>query len=315
MPHSSENPGERMVSRGFGLAYFGVFVGGFFAGFGWLLSWGDVGLLMVWLTFIALFVVAGVGLIVVGNLRAREYARQQKEGAVRRDQLERIEHNRQVQESLRSTLQHNTRVARDLFVQMPQLLAAAERSLDHAEQHFGDGAFFPFWDSVEEAMRNLGRFAESADEIRSSAQTYQQAALTYLGVTEPFSVSLEAVTKLQVGEETSARMDRIVLQAHRVYEFANIYGQKRTHAILIAGFTELGNAISNMSAHLALSLDQLQASVTEMNANLGSRLDDTRYSHQQLHQQVVSAASDQMWHQKEAMKLLDDIRRGHKPLL
>jgi len=64
----------------------------------------------------------------------------------------------------------------DLFKSMPMLLSSAEKELDQAEKYFDDGAFVPFWSSVETATKILAQFDELIGDLKKKVSCYTEAA-------------------------------------------------------------------------------------------------------------------------------------------
>lgn len=143
-----------------------------------------------------------------------------------------------------------------LFESMPEHLRTAEAHLDQAEVDFADGAFAPFWDSVEMAVQALGRFDESVALIKQHALSHADLVtdhkrndynivnknkLTHPGLVEKwqrdiyngdppaFPLASQSVAALAVGTDTSRRMNAIVRKAQRDFQFATIYEQRKTN--------------------------------------------------------------------------------------
>lgn len=131
--------------------------------------------------------------------------------------------------------------------------------LDAAEAEFAEGAFAPFWDAIEMAVRHLGDADAEMARIAGSIREYQQV----LGVLD------EEPPPLVVGVLPSAapitdRLRGIVRRAQKSFEFATIYEQRRTNQILIAGFTSLGEAIERVGDRLAENLEELGTRLDEL---------------------------------------------------
>lgn len=63
---------------------------------------------------------------------------------------------------------------------------------------------------------------------------------------------------------TAERMKAIVRKAQRSFQFATIYEQRKTNQILIAGFTNLAEALDQMAYRITDSIDNLTNSVDVM---------------------------------------------------
>lgn len=118
--------------------------------------------------------------------------------------------------------------------------------LDAAEAEFAEGAFAPFWDAVENAVRHLGEADAEMKKIAESMGQYRQ--LLGLLDQEPPALVLGV---LPSGTPTSDRLRSLVRRGQKSFRFATIYEQRRTNQILIAGFTSLGEALDRIGDRLA----------------------------------------------------------------
>jgi len=167
------------------------------------------------------------------------------------------------------------------FEQMPAQLRSAEGHLDQAERDFAEGAFAPFWDSVEKAAFALGGFEERVRKIERNSLQYISVvknATRYEIKAPVFSVSSASGPKLRIASETSKRMSGIVRNAQRNFQFSVIYEQRKTNQILVAGFQHLAQALEEMTWRITQSIDDLSASVRSMSATLN---DSLRQIHEQ----------------------------------
>jgi len=207
-----------------------------------------------------------------------------------------------------------------VFESIPEHLRTAEDHLDQAEIDFAEGVFAPFWDSIEKAALTLGRFDEGVRKINHSSSQY--AALTRQYDADPprFPLSTQSVKKLTVGTATAERMKRIVRTAQRNYHFASIYEQRKTNQILVAGFTNLAQALDEMTWRITTSIDGLASSVDSMASTLNesilsmhSRIDDIAEMTAKHHQTVSKESSERATREKKVVAMLDNIQRHRRP--
>jgi len=182
-----------------------------------------------------------------------------------------------------------------LFYFMPRYLSAAEQHLDQAESDFADGAFAPFWDSIENAAKALGRFDEGVRHINYNSSHYISLIEKYEDAPPEFPLARQSVEKLGVGTTTAERMQAIVRKAQRNFQFATIYEQRKTNQILVAGFTDLAQALNEMTWHITASIDNLASSVDGMKSALNESM--------QANQSRLG----------EVLEMLDNIQRGRRP--
>jgi len=140
---------------------------------------------------------------------------------------------------------------------MPGQLVEGEEALNQAEADFAEGAFAPFWDSIEKVAGSLGRFDEAVRQISSDSIQYSTLAKTFEGKPPKFPVARQSASKLTVGTATAERMKAIVRKAQRNFQFATIYEHRKTNKILVAGFTNLAQALDQMTSRITSSIDDL----------------------------------------------------------
>lgn len=209
-----------------------------------------------------------------------------------------------------------------IFESMPTHLRAAEQYLDQAEIDFADDAFAPFGDSIENAAKTLGRFDEGVCGITNNSSRYTELIKKYENTPPIFPLAPQSVSKLGVGTATAERMKAIVRTAQRNFQFAVIYEQRKTNQILVAGFTNLAQALDRMTWRITSSINDLAGSVDIMTSTLNdsmhaihSRVDDIAQSSAQRHREASKEASERVAREKKVLDMLDNIQRGRKPLL
>jgi hypothetical protein len=209
-----------------------------------------------------------------------------------------------------------------LFELLPKHLIAAEQHLDQAEIDFAEGAFAPFWDSIEKTAKTLGCFDEGVHHIKENTSRYTYLIKKYENTPPDFSLAPESVAKLGVATATAERMKAIVWKAQRNFQFATIYEQRKTNKILVAGFTNLAHALDQMTSQIVDSIDSLTCSVDGMASTFNesvcairSRMDDISETTVQHHKELMKRASEQAKREREALKMLDNIQRDRRPSL
>ncbi len=199
------------------------------------------------------------------------------------------------------------------FESIPRDLMTAEELLDVAESDFQDSAFAPFWDSIEQAMRKLGAVDGNIKLIADCSNQYKVLTRSYDGPPPPFPVDPDSVNRLATANGTVWRLKEIVRKAQRNYQFASIYEQRKTNDILIAGFTNLGEAIQGVGSRLEQSmgilgeqLNDLSSSMAVMNKKVVGAIKDADAT-------VQTTMADQAARQEKANKMLDNIQRHRTP--
>jgi hypothetical protein len=206
------------------------------------------------------------------------------------------------------------------FERVPLQLQSAENFLDQAESDYVEGAFAPFWDSVEKAALALAGFDEGVRKIEGNSKNYIDLVTQYRGKTPVFAVSPSSVPSLALASETSKRMNGIVRKAQRNFEFSVIYEQRKTNQILVAGFRNLAQALEEMTWRITSSLDDLRNSVDGMHSSLNASLS-------RIHEQTerIAAATEgyradfaresvgRGAREQKVLEMLDNIQRKRYP--
>lgn len=220
---------------------------------------------MEWMSLIA-------GIIVLAKLisRATEKEKQRQAAMAKRKAEEEalVRRHKEEQERYRTQMIYYGDQALDRFESLPKHLSTAERHLNQAEVDFADGAFAPFWDSIEEAAKALGHFDEGVRGINDNASRYTKLINTYEGTPPEFSLERQSVAKLGGGTGSAERMRAVVRKARPNFQFATIYEQRKTNQILVAGFKSLAHALGEMTKQITASIDDLASSVDGMTSTL-----------------------------------------------
>lgn len=191
---------------------------------------------------------AVIGIIVAivrDRQKSAEERRQREAEAAAREAIEeaRRRHHREQQQGLRKRLETLGEESIAFFEGIPTHLRTAEEHLDQAEADFAAGVFAPFWDSVENAARKLAQFDESVRTIQGNSSTYVGLVKQYEAAPPRWPLSPQSVEKLTIGTATADRMKGIVRRAQGNFQFAMIYEQRKTNQLLVAGFTNLAQAL------------------------------------------------------------------------
>jgi len=155
---------------------------------------------------------------------------------------------------------------------LPKDLTSADRCLDKAQTEFDDNVYSYFWEAVEQAIQHLGAYSDRIADIQTKADKYEQVTKLMSGPSPAFVVDSGASASLNAATRVSERMDNIVRAALKKFEFANIYEQRRTAHILVAGFTNLGQAINQMGAHISSAVSSLSSSISHMEDSITIQL-------------------------------------------
>jgi len=168
----------------------------------------------------------------------------------RRDYLKR-------QNDYQNMLLENNKCALDCFEKLPVLLKKAVEYLDIANNDFKDRAFAPFWDSVEQATVALGQYAEQVNNISACASNHVRLTSFFNGVLIDFLVEEKASNSVKEIEFVNKKLEVIVRNAQRDFQFAMIYEQRKTNKLLQIGFATLAEALNKLSSRMENSINML----------------------------------------------------------
>lgn len=159
-----------------------------------------------------------------------------------------------------------------LFEAIPRHLESAEKHLDQAESDFSDSAFSPFWDSIENAVKNLDAVSQCIKQIKNNYFRYADLIKCQEEGSQKFPIARQSFDKLVVSTTPVERLQAIVRTAQRDFHFSTIYEQRKTNKILTAGFTTLAQALDNMTLQLTESINNLTSSVDSITSTLNESI-------------------------------------------
>lgn len=257
-------------------------------------------------------------------------AKEEKKEAKRQDaeqerRLQAEERERLEQNNIQSSLVRTAEASLNLFESMPVCLLTSEQFLDQAERDFGEGAFSPFWSSIEKAMAQLGAFDDGVRLIATNINSFGELTKRYKATSPQFPIAIDSVRSMAAANTTVERLNTIVRKAQRNFQFATIYEQRKTNQLLAAGFTTLAQALDGMGQRIASSIDSLGGQISEMSDMLesslgaiGKQLQATNESLTEsinaLHSTTKTAASESKVRADRQWEALDNIQRHRKPV-
>lgn len=318
-----KNIGEAIwdgLAFGVGGSVIGTLIGclGAFGSFGVFASWEELSGYIKNGAFLGFAAGAVIGLIYGIIKSSRDEAERLR--ALEAAESQRLQRHKEGQQGLREQMLAQGEHSIKLFELMPKHLDSAEKWLDRAEADFAEGAFVPFWDSIETAAKMLARFNEGVRQIDDHSSCYINLIGDYEATPPQFPLTRKSVEKLSVGTVTAERMNAIVRAAQCNFQFAHIYGQRKTNQILIKGFTNLAQALEEMTWQITSSIDGLADSVHVMTSTLDESLraihstaDDIAEMTERHHGELMEKASQTAERERTALEMLDNIQRGRRP--
>lgn len=205
--------------------------------------------------------------LIVRTLRRRAELRRQERERLQREEVERRRRQRQAalenrqkeeahkqrQAQLAQSLEHAVSQSRSLLPMLTTSLAQASQRLTQAKQEYADGAFAPFWVAIEKTSAALEAYSVAIATIEKNALDYRELKAEF-GGNPP---SLHVVTAYPDPTRIVNQMKALVLKARRDFQFAAIYDQRRTDALLQVGLMRLASALDGLGTRFANAIGNL----------------------------------------------------------
>ena len=232
----------------------------------------------------------GIALLIVlcawWNIHKKNQARE-----LAKREAQKAQENRQL--SLRNQSNELIASTKSVISKLPSDIDAGERALDDAEVEFQEGAFAPFWDAIERAINHLGYFDRNVQTIVNNSKIYIMLTAD-LEIDQHF-LDL-SINDMPDARNTSSRLQNIVRQAQKNFQFATIYEQRKTNQILVAGFGSLAEALNNMSYRIEESISCLSDTISVSFEKQGAILRDIRDQSQDIKVAIESNGKSRQEH-------------------
>jgi Ca2+/Na+ antiporter len=225
------------------------------------------------------------------------------EEALRREQQQYELRQQYVHQALLGYVTKSTVV----FDTLPAEINIAENALYKAEEEFADGAFAPFWDAVEVAATHLAKYYQGIELILLYSNDYKKRQNELDSTPPEYRLN---INRLPDATRAAERMQSIVRHAQKNFQFATIYEQRKTNQLLVAGFQNLGQALSEMTFRIESSMEALSQSFSVSMSNLAS---NNQSSAKAIQDQLASESSARRDHERRELEMLDNIQRRRKP--
>jgi len=143
---------------------------------------------------------------------------------------------------------------------IPYQLNTAKNALEKIKFEFKENALIPFWDEIENFVEVMNSYQDSLQIIETNQKTYYSIInSTENDFPKEFPTKIDQTIPLQLINDFKS----IQREAFKKFEFANLWEQRKTQKILAFGFSNLQDAIYNMSDSITSSIEGLNNSITE----------------------------------------------------
>lgn len=173
----------------------------------------------------------------------------------------------------------NSRVAVRHFELMPTYLSDARQHAEMAKFYRADGAFSPFWASIEGAYISLNNYRQAADTVAFCSEKHFECVEEVIrSRVDPnqifdFPVTLHPQSVQAPAEALVNELDIEVYEAQKHEVFAQIWEQRRTTTAVIDGFNNLEDAVNRMGSSMSRSISSLSHTLESTQNNLRDRID------------------------------------------
>jgi hypothetical protein len=168
--------------------------------------------------------------------------------------------------------------------------------LKQCNHDYLDNAYDPFWTGIELAAKTLDNFRNDIQFLCTNAKIYYKQLKGHTHNFPNFPINVYSLPNpTHVLEEYK----KILRLGQTNYQFANIWGYRRTHKSLIAGFTSLGDAVNNIVDAINLRFQNVQET---FRFEINSLMEEEILSRQAYEKKV-----------NEQNKILDNTQHRRKP--
>ena len=204
---------------------------------------------------------------------------------------------------------------------MHDLLQDTSSFLNQSDKFFNERAFTPFWDSVEEVMKSLRNFNERVHLVHGRARKYYELLEGREHTFPAFPVNSNQIPS---PEPLIQRLQEVIARAHRDFQFASIYEQRKTTSAIVAGFRSMQEAITKLREDIVSSISCLQDSLDSGLKTIHSQIVSLEESQQksigelrevlEKHGEAIQTQDKRdEKHQEFVKEALDNIQHHRKP--
>lgn len=134
--------------------------------------------------------------------------------------------------------------------------------LNKIKFEFEENALIPFWDEIENFVKEMNSYEESLRILELNKKTYYQIIHS---TENNFPKTFPTTIDNNLPEKLINDFKAIQREAFKKFEYANLWEQRKTQKILAFGFSNLQDAINNMSDSIVSAIYVLNDSVIDLN--------------------------------------------------
>jgi hypothetical protein len=211
----------------------------------------------------------------------------------------------------------------DNLTTLNKLLGQIEASINWSQQLFRERAYSPFWEWIDNTVVLLQQFDRRVGRINEKAKEYYSNLAEREHTFPAFPIKSE---QLPNPESLIMRLQKQIAEAQRDFQFSTIFEQRRTTSAVVAGFSNMQDAIRNLQNEVVNSISNLQSALESGLENISSNLregfDGMKESQQQsaaelrdtLDKHAKEESERDAKHHKFTEAALDNIQNHREPL-
>lgn len=214
----------------------------------------------------------------------------------------------------------------------PRLVESAENFIEKANSDYIEKAYYVFWDNLEHATNKCIAFEQQLRNLNSYAQEYASLVQNFNGKCPSFPATSALAPEFSSNLVTVERIESLARAAHKDFEFSSIYATRRVNNTLVAGFsnlsdaletvhnkiTEVGNDLSTSIRSLALTnqeaIRSLKASISTDIDQINSSISEQTDKQERRGSQIEKLDLESAEREREALRMINNIQRQRKPL-
>lgn len=175
-------------------------------------------------------------------------------------------------------------------------------------------------------MTNLARFDEGVKQITQNCSVYQTESRQLDSPPPVFDWkgAADATDAIAIAD----RLQKIVRNGQKNFQFAVIYEQRKTNQILVSGFKGLGQALSEIAYRIDESATALSVAIADLSftvsdastqaiaagrENARAIIESAQVIRKQTKAEAEIEAEARREHEQRELEMLDNIQRGKKP--
>lgn len=236
-------------------------------------------------SYIAIFVVTAT-LILLGRPLGEKVQRSRNQTRIFRFELnnrieqDRLDKERRIKDAMAAEHADRARVRNEIANAPERLINQYRTAVEHLEnaqdaydkavEHRHASAFTPFWKEIERGVNALIDHRTSVETMDREIRAYTRLLANPHAKNEhpvALPVEMSAIAKSGYSDDIAAALRKLTYDAQTNFQFASIYEQRRTTAVVFEGFRSLEDAVHRIGTEVRWGLDRLSSSIDEqMNA-------------------------------------------------